>query len=608
MVATGIVLKSNAIYGGWRVGRRLGGGGQGVVHEARPSTTKHAPPRALKAAPIEHRARLEAEIRLLESIDHPNILKVLDKDLGWELEAKSGEQFGFYVTERCRGSLLDLWELHRAPVLVLQLFRQVCEAVEYLHHLENPMIHRDIKPDNVLLADEPRRVVLADFGIARELDQGDGLTAVNEVVGTPYYRAPEVLAGQPADERSDIYSLGRTLEWMLTGIAPTRQQPSAPPDDTGLDDGLRQALREFLETACAADARQRFQSMREVLAALPIAAATTPPTGFLSEGAIEPAGASAANEEALSRTDPVAAYAGAITLLRTGDQIAWKQATKSRRTEVERLLKELDAAHATQEQPMDALKRALVVLAPTWAWTLAAVESGKPELAGAGRLMREMIEAPAWPTTGRAAYVGTPWALAYLFHHLHGAVALHAANPAAAASVAVLEFQRPLTGKRKPLYELPALSGHPALWGGDASLAWKRLAGLYEELPWLASFFGGGAEFREALAGYTVLLSFVEFAGLMKTENGPAAVSDGKVTLHVPPNFMFESDRTRERGFELAFPDGITVNAMIRIVGAPQRATRELWPRWASLVCRLARSYRGGLWPMSEVEALRGLP
>lgn len=145
---------------------------QGAVWAAKPVKVKHTPQRALKicfATDEQGRARFVREVETLRRCDSPGILKVYDQDLEWKEHIAGVPAFAYYVSEKCQGSM----EQRRAHLgdarRKLELFRQACAAVAYLHSLADPVIHRDIKPANFLIAQELSNVVLADFGIARAL-------------------------------------------------------------------------------------------------------------------------------------------------------------------------------------------------------------------------------------------------------------------------------------------------------------------------------------------------------------------------------------------------------------------------------------------------------
>ena len=180
---------------------------------------KHERPVAVKVLRPEIAAALGAErflreIAITARLDHPHILTLID----------SGEADGFlfYVVPYVRGESLRT-KLEREKQLpleeALRITRQVASALDYAHH--QGVIHRDVKPENILLHEG--EAMVADFGIALAVlhEAGDRLTATGLSVGTPEYMSPEQAAGdRELDARSDVYSLGAVLYEMLAGEPP----------------------------------------------------------------------------------------------------------------------------------------------------------------------------------------------------------------------------------------------------------------------------------------------------------------------------------------------------------------------------------------------------
>lgn len=163
-------------------------------------------------------------------IAHPNAVEVLDFSV-------SSNGIAYLVMELLRGPTLGAM-LRETPVMpaerCVEIMAPVCDALAAAHAAG--IVHRDIKPDNVILHEGPsgRVVKVVDFGIARlmddEKDAADPLTRQGGLVGTPLYMAPERLLGRPYDERSDIYSAGVVLYLMLTGEwpFPDLEHPTMP--------------------------------------------------------------------------------------------------------------------------------------------------------------------------------------------------------------------------------------------------------------------------------------------------------------------------------------------------------------------------------------------
>jgi serine/threonine protein kinase len=164
-------------------------------------------------------ARFEREGEALRQLNHPNIVKMLAAVT--EQDANTGDEIHYLVMEYVGGgSLRDLLDQQtKLPVQrVLQIGIELADALSRAHHLN--IIHRDIKPDNVLLAEDgtPR---LTDFGVARLADRPQ-LTQTGMIIGTVHYLSPEACNGEKLDARADIWALGVMLFEMLTGIVPFR--------------------------------------------------------------------------------------------------------------------------------------------------------------------------------------------------------------------------------------------------------------------------------------------------------------------------------------------------------------------------------------------------
>jgi serine/threonine-protein kinase len=203
--------------GRYRLGEKLGQGGMGSVYRAQdPALERTVAVKTLGGAygiPAEQRAefleRFQREARAAGRLSHPNIVAV--HDLG--VDAASGTPF--IVMEYVPGVSLAT-VLKENPVLpiaqALEIVEQVAAALDEAHR--HGVVHRDVKPANVFL-DERGRVKVGDFGIARLEDSE--LTQAGVGLGTPGYIAPEVLRGQRADARSDLFALGVLAYALLAG-------------------------------------------------------------------------------------------------------------------------------------------------------------------------------------------------------------------------------------------------------------------------------------------------------------------------------------------------------------------------------------------------------
>jgi hypothetical protein len=205
------------VLGRYRLERRLGAGGFGVVWLAWDEKLEREV--AVKSIPRERGAgeRVEREARAAARLNHPGIVGVY--------ELASDEHDVYLVSELVRGRTLA--ELQRAGALsdrdVARIGAALCEALEHAH--ARGVVHRDVKPQNVMVVAEPAAGVgfakLADFGVAH-VASGDPLTRTGDVVGTLAYMAPEQADGARVTPACDVYSLALTLYEAWTGTNPVR--------------------------------------------------------------------------------------------------------------------------------------------------------------------------------------------------------------------------------------------------------------------------------------------------------------------------------------------------------------------------------------------------
>jgi len=206
-------------FAGFTILRVLGAGGMGTVYlAAHPRLPRQD---ALKVLPTEwtsdpqYRARFLREAELTASLSHPNILGVHDRG---EYDGQLWISMD-YVGGTDASRLLREQHPDGLPVdEALEIITAVASALDYAH--QRGLLHRDVKPANILLDPGQQRIYLADFGIARLIDDPSGLTATNMAVGTMAYAAPEQLRGEPLDGRTDQYALACTAFDLLTGAPP----------------------------------------------------------------------------------------------------------------------------------------------------------------------------------------------------------------------------------------------------------------------------------------------------------------------------------------------------------------------------------------------------
>ena len=201
------------IYGDrWEIVESLGEGGQAqtfLVTDLRgQGETRYVLKRLKNLNRVE---RFGREIEAVRNLSHLNIVRLIDFDLGTEKP--------YLVTEYCSGGSLakvePFWQ--GSPQKALEIFQQVCRGVAYAH--SQGITHRDLKPDNIFLQSKDGPAVVGDFGICYLEEGGTRVTLTEEAVGPVYYMAPELEDGRVVDisPKSDTYSLGKLLYWLLSG-------------------------------------------------------------------------------------------------------------------------------------------------------------------------------------------------------------------------------------------------------------------------------------------------------------------------------------------------------------------------------------------------------
>ena len=203
--------------GDYELLEEVGRGGQGVVFRARQKSLNRTV--ALKVISLgqwaskAHLKRFRREAEAAASLDHPGIVPI------YEVGERDGSCY--FSMKFVEGGQLDE-VVRRTPMSIRQaaeLIAKVARTVHYAH--EHGILHRDIKPGNILL-DEKGEPHLTDFGLARLLDTESSVTRTMEVLGTPSYMAPEQAAGETTklSKRTDVYGLGAVLYQLLTGQPP----------------------------------------------------------------------------------------------------------------------------------------------------------------------------------------------------------------------------------------------------------------------------------------------------------------------------------------------------------------------------------------------------
>jgi YVTN family beta-propeller protein len=331
-------ISAGSIVAGYRIESVAGQGGMGVVYRATQLALGRPVAIKLIATELAHdvsfRQRFQRESQIAASIDHPNVIPV------YEAGESDGSLFLAmrYVDGTDLGALVGR-EGRLEPGRAVRIVAQIAAALDAAHR--RALVHRDVKPANVLLAAEDEHVYLTDFGLTKRTTSAAALTRTGMFVGTLDYCAPEQIRGEPSDGRADVYALGCVLFRCLTGEAPYERDSDVAkmyahlndpiPTVTALAPEVPAALDGVLANALAKEPDERFSTAGELAQAaltalagtpMPAPAPVTPPRAAVSMAAPAPAPVSVAPA---APPPPPSAPSAAPSAVEPEEELPWAQ-------------------------------------------------------------------------------------------------------------------------------------------------------------------------------------------------------------------------------------------------------------------------------------------
>ena len=301
-------LADGQVVAGYTILRTLGAGGMGEVYLVQhPRLPRRDALKVLGSAVSsddEYRKRFNLEADMVATLSNPHIVTIYDRG---EFDDKLWISMEYVDGTDASRLLAERYPYGMPPDEVVRIITGVAEALDYAH--SRGLLHRDVKPANILLGrpdSGDKRVMLADFGIARWMGQASELTGANMTVGTVAYAAPEQLKGDEIDGHADQYALAATAYHLLTGMPPFQhtnpaivisQHLSSDPPAIGAKRPELACLSPVFAKALAKDARKRYPRCVDFARALQRGIGTAE----REQGAIDVTSAASASSEIAKR-------------------------------------------------------------------------------------------------------------------------------------------------------------------------------------------------------------------------------------------------------------------------------------------------------------------
>jgi predicted Ser/Thr protein kinase len=253
--------------------KKLGEGGMGAVYLAHHKRLDKNV--AVKILPVsfskedDRVKRFIREARSTAKLDHPNIIQIFD------IQKDKTGGFYFIIMQYIDGDNLDMMVKKQGRLPIPEAVRIIKSAASALGAAHSSgVIHRDIKAENIMVSSH-KEIKLMDFGLARIGDSSSSISSAGDIMGTPHYMAPEQAKGEPIDHRADIYALGITFYYALTGKRPfdgatpvtviMKHLNDEPPDPTLFAPDIPKSLVRILLKMMAKEQKSRYQSAQDLI-------------------------------------------------------------------------------------------------------------------------------------------------------------------------------------------------------------------------------------------------------------------------------------------------------------------------------------------------------
>jgi hypothetical protein len=376
-----------------------------------------------------------------------------------------------------------------------------------------------------------------------------------------------------------VYSLGRLLEWLLTGDVSQDLGTRSIPRGGILADDVCDLLDRVLAKATAAIPENRYSSARELEAAVPDLWLSVKPRS--------------SPQTTTDDEDASTIMRAALDLARRNDRIGWRELGNRVRRQYPL---ELRAWREVYEKPaaipdVNALVAAVSDLTGRTlgrlVFSLAGVMSEQDGLNDQRRVVSDLLSVDDWNRAGRTVLVEAPRGMVYLFQYLHGALCCELGHFDWAVRLAQTTVPRS-SGKVEPLWRQSDLTTWPDFLNHDATVGWRLLRSLPAKFDVLSQFFALKADFEVALASYSMLLSLLDLA--VTSTKVPKVPAPDNVDMEVLPMFALMPFEVIQTSAGRVFGSRAVVEHVATVSNAKAAEMRVVWPAWQKAIYKVAAS------------------
>jgi len=309
---------------------------------------------------------------------------------------------------------------------------------------------------------------------------------------------------------------------------------------------------------------------------------TKPPLGEIATSVAAPLPSDPISATTPAITNPTSAYDQALKLARSGDMVSWRRVISGHRAAASKAILEwrakIEQSPPTKKAELPPmLWEALTAYQPLFASAVSAIESAQPKFNQQGSLIHDLMEPKGWQRSGSTIIIALPDAAAWVFQALAGAMYVHTAQIDLALDLATQRIPERYSNNSSPLYLTHDLVGWPESLDTTCTVAWQFLNDLPQHFPWIATSFNGEDEFREALAGYYLMLSWLEYLSAVGSGHGPE-MEKNSIRPDVPP--LFINDEPIKRGMLKLLEDRGALARYSVKAGVSLEDQKKYWAQW----------------------------